>query len=91
MRQETAESIAIQALSHIASDNDLLGRFMETTGLALEELREAASEPGFLSAVLTFLRQDEPECLCFSSNAGLSPTDIQSAAMTLEGHRDDFL
>lgn len=85
MNQQIAETIAIQALSHIASDSDLLGRFMENTGLMPEELREAASQPGFLSAVLAFLRQDESECLSFSSNAGLSPKDIQSAAIILEG------
>lgn len=86
MHREAAEAIAIQALSYIASNDELLGRFMETTGLTLGELRGAANEPGFLSAVLAFIRQDEPECLSFSSNAGLSHTDIQGAAMVLEGH-----
>ena len=84
MNRENAENIAIQALSHIASDSDLLKRFMETTGLSLEELRPSAHQPGFLPAVMAFLRQDESECLSFSCNAGLSPNDIQSAAHVLE-------
>lgn len=89
MNREAAENIAIQALSHIARDSDLLGRFMETTGLSLDELRGSANQSGFLPAVLAFLRQDESECHSFSSNAGLSPFDVQSAAHALE-ERSDF-
>ena len=54
-----AESLAIGALSFIASDPELLHRFLALTGLQPSQIREAARESGFLAGVLDFLMDHE--------------------------------
>ena len=54
-----AEELAISALSFLAEDPETLGRFLGATGLGPETLRAAATEPGFLVAVLEHLMGDE--------------------------------
>ncbi|RVB37174.1 DUF3572 family protein, partial [Mesorhizobium sp. M7A.F.Ca.CA.001.16.1.1] len=45
MREE-AESIAVKALGFVASDPELLPRFLAITGIEVHSIRKAASEPG---------------------------------------------
>ena len=56
---ETAETIAIQALGFLSSDSELLGRFLALSGLDPSAIRDVASEPSFLAAVLDFLLSDD--------------------------------
>ncbi|MEO1066533.1 MAG: DUF3572 domain-containing protein [Pseudomonadota bacterium] len=85
MTRDEADGIAILALQHIASDKDLLDRFLTTTGLDPKDLRSAATEPGFLASTLEYLRQHEEECLAFAANAGLSPEKLARASHVLSG------
>ena len=50
-----AEALAIKALMHLVGDPDALGQFLAETGLSPETIREAASDPAFLLAVLDFI------------------------------------
>ena len=52
MTRETAEKLAIQALTFIAQDGERLGRFLAITGISLNEIRAASREPGFLAGGL---------------------------------------
>lgn len=79
------EAIAISALGFIASDPERLGRFLSLTGIGPETLREAASEPWFLSAVLNFLGEDESALLAFAANEGLRPDTVAMAREALAG------
>ena len=45
--RETAEALAIAALTFIAEEPERLGRFLALSGIGPESLRAAASEPGF--------------------------------------------
>lgn len=83
MTSDEAETIAIMALQHISGDPDLLSLFMDLSGLSPNDFRQAASQPGFFSAVLEFLRQNEAECLTFTANFGLSANSITNAAQVL--------
>ena len=83
MIKDEAELIAIRGLQHISTDETLLQRFVDLTGLDISDIRAAASSSHFLLAVLEFLRQDESECSMFASNLGLSPQDIESAIHSL--------
>lgn len=85
MNHDRADAIAAKALHHIAADAALLARFLDTSGLAPEDFGEAAGTAEFWAATLSFLRQDEAECLVFASNAGLTPEDMERAAAILEG------
>jgi len=74
--REAAESMAIQALSYIASDGERLSRFLALTGIGPDEIRSAAAQPGFLIGVLEYLASDEALMIGFAAGA------IAAALMT---------
>jgi hypothetical protein len=76
---EGAEAIAIQALGFIASDPDLLPRFLSITGIEASAIRHAAREPGFLAGVLQFVLAHEPTLLSFSQAANIAPGEVGRA------------
>ena len=78
-RRESAETIAVQALGFLAADETRLERFLALSGLGPENLREAASGPGFLAAVLDHVAGDESLLLAFAAEQGLDPTEIGRA------------
>jgi hypothetical protein len=59
MQQETAETIALQALGWLAAQDELLPVFLGATGASEQDLRVRATEPEFLGAVLDFLMMDD--------------------------------
>ena len=63
---EAAEMLAIQALGFIAENPERLAGFFASTGIAAEEIRAAAGEPGFLAGVLEHMLGDEksPDRVC---------------------------
>ena len=81
----TPEAIAIDALTYIASDERLFSRFCGLTGLSAEEMRTAASEPGFLAGVLEFVTAHEPTLIAFSQESGHAPQTIAAAERALPG------
>jgi Protein of unknown function (DUF3572) len=89
MSQDAAEAIAIKALQHLAGDADSLGRFLALSGVGPQDLRLAASEPGFLTGILEFFLEDESLLLAFTAQAGLRPMMVSAARYQLSGHMDD--
>ncbi|WP_269929543.1 DUF3572 domain-containing protein [Aminobacter sp. HY435] len=81
--QENAESLAIQALGFVASDPELLPRFLAITGIEAQQIRRAALEPGFLAGVMQFVLAHEPTLLRFAEVAGIAPDEIARAARAL--------
>ncbi len=82
--RETAEIVAIQALSFIAADGERLGRFLAETGIGPETLRAAAKDPTFLAGVLDFLLRDETLLQGFSESSHLDARIVANARETLE-------
>jgi hypothetical protein len=74
-----AESIAIEVLSFLAADAARLDRFLALSGIAVDDLRAAAGEPGFLPAILEHLASDEKLLLAFAAHAGQNPEEIAKA------------
>ncbi len=74
-----AEAIAIEVLSFLAADPSRLDRFLALSGIGLDNLREAAAEPGFLAAILDHLASDEKLLLAFAAHAGHNPEAIAKA------------
>ncbi len=85
LKPETAQTIALQALGHIAADDDLLGGFMAHTGLAIDELKPLAADPAFLGGVLDFLLSDEAGLLAFCETADIAPELPKLARQSLPG------
>ena len=80
---EAAQAIAIDALSFVASDAELLPRFLALTGIEPAGIRAAAREPGFLAGVLQFICAHEPTLLKFAEAASLPPSAVSKALHAL--------
>lgn len=87
--QESAEALAVQALAFVASDPELLPRFLAITGIEAHQIRRAAEEPGFLAGVLQFVLAHEPTLLRFSQETGIAPGEVGNAARALPLGDDD--
>ena len=81
--REVAEIVAVQALSFIASDAELLGRFLTETGIGPATLRTAASDPQFLRSVLDFVMRDDATIKAFAKASEHHPTTIADAHQAL--------
>jgi hypothetical protein len=80
---EEAESIALQAFSFIADDEERLSRFLQITGLRTETVRTAASSPGFYAAILDYVAADEPLLVAAAKALNSKPEHIMQARWTL--------
>lgn len=83
---QAAETIAVNALTYIASDSERLGRFLAETGLGPQTLHSAAADRGFLAGILEYLSRDESLILAFAAEAGLDPAHITVARQILSDH-----
>ena len=83
--REAAESMAIQALSYIASDGERLSRFLALTGIGPDEIRSAAAQPGFLIGVLEYLASDEALMIGFAAENVMKPEVVDAARLALGG------
>ncbi|TQS73158.1 DUF3572 family protein [Rhodobacteraceae bacterium] len=85
MQQETAQNIALEALSWLAGQDNLIEAFLHNSGAEVDQLRNAAQDPGFLSGVLDFvLMQDEWVLQC-ASVLGCAPERLVHARAVLGG------
>jgi Protein of unknown function (DUF3572) len=83
--REAAETPAIQALGFIAAEPQSLSRFLETSGISVDRIRQTAREPGFLAGVLEHMLGDESLLLAFARSAGIDPAEVARAASALGG------
>ncbi|TKT76977.1 DUF3572 family protein [Aquamicrobium sp. LC103] len=90
MNRETAEGLAIQALAFVASDPQLLPRFLAISGIEAADIRNAAREPGFLAGVLQFILAHEPTLMSFAEAAGIEPALVGKALRALPHGNDDY-
>jgi hypothetical protein len=86
MNEDNARQVAIKALQFIAGDEDNLVEFLGVTGLGPGTLRQAAQDPNFLNAVLTFICDDEKRLLNCASAIGSKPDAVFSAYEVLVGN-----
>lgn len=85
MRHLQAETMAIQALSWLASDEEILLQFLNATGAAPGDLRARAKEPEFLGFILDFIMRDDETILGFCTVSGATPEAVARARISLEG------
>ena len=85
MKQEFAETVALQGLAWLAGEADLLGVFLGASGLAKADLRERAGDPDLLASVLDFLLMDDAWVRRFCEDAGLPPDTVMRARAVLPG------
>jgi Protein of unknown function (DUF3572) len=80
-----AENLAIEALLFLAQDQERLSRFLALTGLEGQDLRAAASQPGFLAHVMDYLAQDESLLIAFAAEKHIKPEAVMRAGARLAG------
>lgn len=62
---DAAETLALQALAWLVTNDDLLPVFLGATGASENDLREQVSDPAFLGSVLDFLMMDDAWVVAF--------------------------
>lgn len=82
---QDAETLALRALGFLAAEPERLEPFLATTGLGPATLRAAASDPGFLSAILDHISGSDSLLLEFAGNLGVSPETVTLARQRLSG------
>ena len=85
MQQETAETIALQALGWLAAQDELLPVFLGATGASEQDVRMRATEPEVLGAVLDFLMMDDAWVVGFCDAQGLKYETPMMARAGLPG------
>jgi Protein of unknown function (DUF3572) len=85
MQASAAQTLALNALRHIAGDGDILGRFLMISGLEPDDLRQRASDPELLAAVIDFLLSDESLCTGFLAIEGIDAKVLHAARRALPG------
>ena len=83
--REEAELMAIRAFEWIASDRNLLGKFLIETGASLTEVRDIMDDKEFLASVLDFLMADDRYVKRFSDHVGLNYDEITEVRALLPG------
>ena len=84
-RQESAETMALEALTWLAEDADRLGVFLNATGALPNDLAKNAGEPGFLGSVLDHLLTEDTLVIGFCDAHGLPYDAPMRARATLPG------
>ena len=84
LSSDTAQDIAIQALTFVAGDPAVLSRFLGATGWTAESLVAPETRESIPSAALEFLMSAEDLLLTFAANAGLDPADVARAHHALQ-------
>ena len=79
-----AEALALQALAATLTDERRARRFLELTGLEVDELRHRAGERGLLAAALAFLEAHEPDLVAVAQIIETTPESLITARLELE-------
>jgi hypothetical protein len=74
----------LQALAVSLGDEARASRLLSLTGLTPEDLRERATDPTVLVAVLRFLEDHEPDLVAVAGAIGIKPQELVAARSALE-------
>lgn len=88
MQPKRAETIALQALGWLVSNEDLCPVFLGSTGGTVDDLRAQATDPAFQAAVLAFITMDDAWVMSFCDAHGLAYEDPLAARYALPGAED---
>lgn len=72
LSRDSAELLAIEALSWLVGNEDLLPVFLGSSGASADVLRQRARDPEFLASVLDFLLMDDAWITEFCQSADYS-------------------
>lgn len=81
-----AEALALAAMAATLTDERRARRFLDLTGLTVDELRSRAiaGDRGLLGATIAFLESHEPDLVAVAEAIGSSPARLVAAREKLE-------
>ena len=79
-----AEALALAALAATLTDERRARRFLDLTGLDVDELRARAGELSLLAATLAFLEAHEPDLIEVAKSLNIKPESLTAARAELE-------
>lgn len=88
VKQESAEVVALRALTWLAGHDDLFPVFLGATGASVSDLATSAQDPAFLASVLDFLVMDDAWVVAFCDASGLAYEAPMQARAGLPGGGD---
>jgi hypothetical protein len=77
-------AIALRALAATLAEQRLADRFLSLSGIEPPELRQRASDPDVLVALLRFLEAHEPDLVAIAEELGVKPAALVAARRELE-------
>ena len=88
MSEDAAQALAVDALTYLSSQPELMQRFLALSGIDASRIRLAAKEPHFLAGILKFFLAHEPTLLAFSAATNTPPQQVGAALAALPGGLD---
>jgi hypothetical protein len=82
---KSTDETAIAILSWLASEPELLSRFLALSGTDLGSLRKATGDPGFMGGLVAFLMDHEPTLMAFCAATQTPPEDVVRAYQAFSG------
>ena len=77
-------ALGLRALAATLAHQRLAERFLSLSGIEPPELRQRASDPRVLAAVLRFLEAHEPDLVAIAEELGVKPAELVAARHELE-------
>ncbi len=84
----SAETLAINVLSWLVGNEELLPVFLGATGASAQDLRDRAGEAEFLGSVLDFLLLDDSWVIAFCDANSVPYDEPGQARAVLSGNSD---
>jgi len=81
----SAEITALNALAFLAQSQDVIDRFVQTSGIDPADLRHRAGDADVLAAVLDYLLADDTLLTAFCEAHSLGPRDVHLARRAVGG------
>ena len=88
MEKEIAETRALEVLTWVLSEDDLIKVFMGTTGASQNDLRSNTLSHEFLVSILDFVLMDDRWVISCSKFLNIDPSQIQLIRMSLDGGQE---
>ena len=88
MNKEIAEIRALEVLTWVLSEDDLIQVFMGTTGASQDDLRSNTLNHEFLISILDFVLMDDSWVISCSKFMNIDPSQIQVIKMSLDGGQE---
>ncbi|MEI6560086.1 MAG: DUF3572 domain-containing protein [Rhodospirillaceae bacterium] len=73
MTDDAAEAMALQAITYLMADENLMTGFLAASGCAPEDLRGRLKDRGFLVGALDYLLSDDSIVIAFARHIDVAP------------------